>query len=94
MSLDKQMVPGVRVKLSGRFLRSTGQLAGGEGQSIWTVQDCPCSLCASGRYVAVDEQNLNMYTVYELQQNPSLKQRHIARGNLVIHGRPSVRNDG
>ena len=36
--------PGTTVRLTGQFLRSTGQIAGGEGQSKWIVQPCDCGL--------------------------------------------------
>ena len=46
---------GDKVKLTGKFLRNTGQFTGSEGLSQWIVQACPCSLCEDGRYVAVNE---------------------------------------
>jgi hypothetical protein len=49
--------PGVRVKLSGKFLKSTSQTTGGEGASCWTVRSCDCSLCARGTHVATDQES-------------------------------------
>jgi hypothetical protein len=76
------MKPGDRVQLTGRFLQSTGQVAGGEGQSVWTVVACPRSMCASGRFVAVNEPSEN---------DPS-RPRHMAEANLKIAHKPSVRD--
>lgn len=45
----KHFEPGDRVRLTGVFLKNTGQRAGGEEQSRWTVRACDCGLCASGR---------------------------------------------
>ena len=48
-------IVGSLVRLTGRFLRSTGQSAGDDGRKVWTVQACPCALCRSGRFVATNE---------------------------------------
>ena len=64
--------PGQRVRLTGDFLRNTGQQVGGEGFSRWIVQLCPCRLCKDGRYVATNERSYD---------NPD-RPRHIAAGNL------------
>jgi hypothetical protein len=55
----KRFLPGERVRLSGDFLRATGQYAGKSGLSRWTVVPCSCGLCTSspGQYVAVDEKS-------------------------------------
>lgn len=56
MMMRNKPEPGTRVRLTGDFLRSTGQQAGGEGQSKWTVAACDCRLCTqSGPFLAVDE---------------------------------------
>ena len=49
--------PGARVRLTGKFLRNTGQQIGAEGLSTWTVQACDCELCALGTYIASDQQS-------------------------------------
>ena len=46
---------GTKVKMSGKFLRNTGQYGGREGLSRWLVIECSCGFCAGGRHVAVDE---------------------------------------
>jgi hypothetical protein len=53
-----QLKPGTRIKLTSKFLRSTGQQTGPEGLSRWTVQPCDCSLCRRGGHVATDEAGL------------------------------------
>ncbi len=92
--LNAQMTPGTKVQLSGNFLRATGQRTGSEANATWTVQECPCELCQEGVMVAVDEpkDDLSYWTEEELAQMPYLRMRHINRSNLVIRGRPSLRN--
>jgi len=46
---------GARVRLTGHFLRITGQLTGPEGLARWQIVACPCLACADGHRVAVDE---------------------------------------
>lgn len=82
----KRFAIGDRVRLTGAFLRNTGQIAGGEGQSRWTVTACLCSLCKDGRFVKTDElrQNggLDTFTPDELANEPHLAYRHINAHNL------------
>lgn len=85
MAKGKRFEVGDRVRLTGAFLRSTGQIAGGEGQSRWVVQAHPgCRLCADGRFVLTDEvrQEDGMFTAEELMADPLLAYRHINAGNL------------
>lgn len=51
----KTAVPGMRVQLTGYFLRCTGQHAGPDGASKWLIVACECPLCARGKHVAVNE---------------------------------------
>lgn len=72
---------GDRVRLTGKFLRSTGQIAGGEGQSVWTVTGF------SGASRVVTDQplsaaSLESYTAAEIEQDPTLRFRRIAVANL------------
>ena len=46
---------GARIQLTGEFLRATGQFAGFESHSKWTVVACDCGLCQKGPYIAVDQ---------------------------------------
>ena len=82
---ESEMVPGTRVRLTGAFFRSTGQVAGPEGAARWTIVDCPCVLCAgrapSSRFVAVDEPGM------------TVRWRHINAANLeAIGSRPRAAN--
>lgn len=78
----KTFTPGDTVRLTGLFLRNTGQQAGGEGQSRWTVQ----AVTTMGRsaYVLTDELRPNdgMFTPEELAQDPTLRYRRINAANL------------
>lgn len=70
--------PGTRVRLTGAFLRATGQHCGDEPRKRWVVQSCDCALCMSGRFVALDEQSVD-----------GDGQRHVAIANLEpIGGKP------
>jgi hypothetical protein len=74
--------PGDKVRLTGKFLRNTGQIAGGEGQSKWTVVPCGCGLCRGGDFVAV-----NQSTTQDFDDGKE-HFRHINAGNLVKCGVP------
>jgi hypothetical protein len=84
--LSNQPAPGTRVRLTGYFLKATGQQAGGEGHKRWTVMPCGCELCRSGRFVAIDEPATDFYDDVPPEQRP--KWRHVAIGNLMIVGAP------
>lgn len=78
--------PGTRVRLTGAFLRSTGQVAGDEGRRRWVVQACDCAGCRT-TLVCTDQATPadyleSMWTARELADNPSLRWRHIAFANL------------
>lgn len=89
-ALDRAMVPGTRVRLSGKFLANTGQRKGGEGQKIWTILE---GNAGSPDWVIVNEEaDVSFFSAEELKADPSLKWRRIARANLTIVGRPSHRN--
>lgn len=73
--------PGTKVRLTGSFLKSTGQQRGGEGASRWTV------LGNSGAFVIVNEEaDTRWFTPEELAADPSPKWRRINRANLEIVG--------
>lgn len=98
-SLNERMVPGVKVRLSGQFLRSTGQYTSSEARKVWTVQECPCRSCkAKDGFTTVavnetkDKDDLRYFSTEELETMPYLKMRHIARCNLTIVGELSVRD--
>ncbi len=86
---------GDRIKLTGKFLRSTGQFTGPEGLSKWTVRACECDLCAGGDFVCTDQKATHvpgMYTAEELATYPSLAWRHINRANVYRVGTLDSRN--
>jgi len=91
MAKFRDMSPGTKVRLSGKFLRSTGQISGGEGSKVWTVLDAPCS----DRLVAVDEERAcpEDFTPEEYAADPSLKWRRIAKANLTVVGQLDSRDD-
>jgi len=90
MSKGKRFQVGDVVRLTGAFLRNTGQIAGVEGRLTWIVQACPCRLCAEGGFVLTDQprQDDGMFTAEEIAREPHLKFRHINAGNLVRVGVP------
>ena len=74
---------GTKVRFSGKFLRSTGQMVGGEGGKVFTV----LGLSDNG-WLTVDEPfgDLSYFTPAELEKDPSLKWRRIAACNVTIVG--------
>ena len=73
---------GAKVRLTGTFLKNTGQHRGGEGASRWTVVGH-----SGGSFVIVDEEaDQSYFTAAELAADPSLKWRRINKGNLEIVG--------
>lgn len=69
--MKARLQPGTLFRLTGKFLRSTGQERGGEGMSKWTVQPCTCAPCERGDWVMSDEWDAD-YDCF----------RHFARGNI------------
>jgi hypothetical protein len=83
------IAPGTKVRFHGRFLKSTGQQAGGEGQKVFTVVECGCTACTDTAWpqVAVNERNVHYdepdyFSAEEKAADPGLKHRHIAVCNL------------
>jgi hypothetical protein len=76
---------GDTVRMTGKFLRNTGQQVGGEGQKRWTVKD------VQGSFAVVDEEaDTSYYTAEEMERDPSLKWRRINIGNLEKVKGPSA----
>jgi hypothetical protein len=101
MSKFRVMTPGVRVQLTGKFLRSTGQVTGGEGHKKWTVQACTCRMCVSGRFVAVDQvkpecdpksPDYDPQFIADLHAEGGSDWRHINKENLYVIGQSDHRN--
>ena len=92
MLTTNERAPGTKVRLTGAFLRSTGQIAGGEGQRTWLLVECKCALCAPKRpqpgipvCVAVDELAADQ-DQYDAADRP--RWRHVLATNLQRVGRP------
>jgi hypothetical protein len=90
MAHKRAIQVGDRVKLTSKFLRSTGQYTGSEAQSVWTVT----GLCHDGRWAITDEPaysaDAGYYSAEELAEDPTLRFRRIAVGNLQCVTRPDV----
>lgn len=82
---------GTKVRLTGYFLKVTGQQRGSEGQKVFKV------LGQSGDSWAIVDEELydykDTFTPAELAADPSLKWRRIAIGNLQIVGAPPKAGD-
>jgi hypothetical protein len=52
--------PGTRVRLTGAFLRNTGNYTGPDSRGKWAVVGCACDLCGTNRarWTAVNEPHL------------------------------------
>lgn len=68
------------MRLTGEFLKNTGQQVGEEGQKVFVVQDCACSLCGTCRFVLVND------PVW-------CEERHLAIGNICGEHELTIRND-
>ncbi len=80
------IVVGDKIKLTGKFLASTGQRTGPEGLSTWIVVACECGLCKTGDFVATNEPA----QLYPDETLP--RQRHFHRGNVFKAGTLDARN--
>ncbi len=95
-----EQVPGTKVRLTGMFLRNTGQIAGGEGQNVCTIVACACRLCQPkdnrAAFVAVDEPHeaqTDPRGYEDLAPEDRPKWRHINAANLeVVGGQPRACN--
>jgi hypothetical protein len=89
--MENNIKVGDKVKLTGKFLRSTGQGSSKEGRKTWTVT------AISGSFAVTDEKHPAdyahmMWTDAELAADPSLWFRRIALGNLFKVGTVTVAN--
>jgi hypothetical protein len=87
---------GTKVRLTGYFLKCTGQVKGGEGGKRWTVlAPYACGFgpfncgCEDGHLVAVDEEISRIgYEDITSTRTDGKLMRHIALANLEIVGAP------
>ena len=80
-----EVKPGDVVRLTGYFLKCTGQVTGSEGSKRWTVRACACELCTGGDFVCTDEEYDREYRADmwgDLPEDERPKYRHVNRGNL------------
>lgn len=75
----KQFAVGDRIRLTGQFLRNTGQFTGPEGQSRWTVT----GISPAGMLVTdePDDDAADWYSAEELAEHPYLRYRRIHPSN-------------
>lgn len=78
---------GDKVKLTGKFLKSTGQATGSEGRSVWTVQAIRGEFAITNQPVSFD-----CWTPEEHAADPLLKFRRINMANLYKVGTLDSRN--
>ena len=73
-----QLAVGDKVKLTAKFLRSTGQRVGDEGTKVFTV------IGFDRDWAIVNESvhDLSYFTIAELEDDPTLKWRRIGVSHL------------
>lgn len=86
----KTIKVGDKVKLTGKFLKSTGQFAGSAGLSTWEVTAIEGSFAVTNQELS--SESLNMFSAEELAADPTLKFRRIAVANLYKVGELTVNN--
>lgn len=81
---------GTKVRLTAKFLRSTGQGRSDEARKVWTIQGFsgPDNCWA----IIGEPSNPNLYTEAELAADPSLRFRRVALANLCIVGQLDSRD--
>ena len=80
---------GTKVRLTSRFLRSTGQYTGGDANGKWLIVSCSCALCGSGNYYAVNEPALDRGRRDDTPEEERPAWRHFASVNLEEVNKPS-----
>lgn len=98
MAKFRDMSPGTKVRASGKFLRSTGQLTGSAGSKVYLVRACECELCLMGKYVSVNERRpadyvAQLWTPEEVAAHPGVVWHHFHKENLVVVGQLDSRNN-
>lgn len=78
---------GLRVRMTGYFLRATGQHKGPDGASRWLVVACDCGLCSRGEICAVNEPAYDYGQWDDIPVDQRPKWRHIALANLEAVGK-------
>ena len=88
MSKQPTFKVGDKVKLTAKFLQSTGQYVGGEGHKKWQVLAVDCKYGST--FITVDERqrDTSHWTTEELESDPMLKYRRINACNLMLANKP------
>lgn len=89
MGLKTKPAVGTAVRLTGAFLKNTGQQAGDEGAKRWKIVECGCGLCVLGKHAATDEKHDDAYRAKMWGDLPEAERplyRHVALSNLEIVG--------
>ncbi len=84
---------GTKVRLTGRFLRSTGQYTGSDANGKWLTVACNCGLCEGDGYCAVNEPALDYGQWDDIPKEKRPKWRHFATANLEDANKPSKAKD-
>ncbi len=84
---------GTKVRLTGKFLRSTGQYTGGDANGKWLIVACDCALCKGGEHCAVNEPALDYGQWDDIPKEERPRWRHFAAANLEAVGRFSKARD-
>lgn len=85
--------PGTKIRMSAKFLRSTGQLAGGEGRKTWTVLHVYRARGEAYPMLLVDEPSADPFRDYsdaERMNDPRLLWRRISSFNVSVVGKPDL----
>lgn len=77
---------GDRVRLTGKFLRSTGQQVGRAGLDVWTVTALQGSFAVTNEPLSA-ELLARLYTVDEVAADPTLRFHRVNVANLQKVGR-------
>jgi hypothetical protein len=89
MANFREFKVGQKVRLTGKFLKSTGQHTGGEGRKVFTI----LGIQEGHGWAVVDEKvDPTYFTSEELAVDPTLAFRRIALANLCIVGQLDSRN--
>lgn len=82
--------PGTRVRYTDDHLRNTDNYRVNSALH-WTavVVECECKSCASGEYLALDEEGSTwLYSPAELRLEPHLRQRHVSATSVTRYCAP------
>jgi hypothetical protein len=83
----REFQPGCKVRLTGKFLRATGQQCSFDARKTWTIR------ALDGHFAVVDEPaDTSWFSAKELAADPSLRFRRIHIDNLYIVGQADSRN--